>query len=274
MTNLIKRSLTGIVLIAVIIGAILLGEFFFIALNVILIILCLKEFYEILPHEHIVPQKWHGILLGIATFFIFYLYKKGIADEYIFLPLIPFVFNIFIIELFRKNKYPILNIAYTILGIVYIAFPFALLNFIVFKETTYIYYSPYMCLAYFGLLWMYDTLAYVTGSLFGRNYLFPRISPKKTWEGLIGGAIFTIITAWIYSYYSRGHTFIDWLVVALIIIVYGTIGDLFESMLKRSVNIKESGYMLPGHGGFLDRFDSFLFSAPIVIAYFVIVYWK
>jgi phosphatidate cytidylyltransferase len=270
-TNLVKRSFTGIILIAFIIACLFLGEVFFFALCILMIFLGMKEFYDSSTYEHLKIQRWHGIIIGICIYVMFFLYAKEIVDQKIFIPLAPLTLNIFIVELFNKQKKPFINVAYTILGILYIALPISFFNFLVYKGDI-IHYSPYVLLAYFGLVWTYDTSAYIWGFLFGTNYLFPRISPHKTWEGLIGGAVTTLIAAWVISKYSRGHVLMDWLIIAAIIVVFGTFGDLSESLFKRSLSLKESGKILPGHGGFLDRFDTVLFSAPIVYAYLELMY--
>jgi len=128
-----------------------------------------------------------------------------------------------------------------------------------------------LLLGYFVILWINDTFAYLFGTAFGKHRLFERISPKKSWEGSIGGALISIIAAWLIASFTNSLPLIHWIVIAIIIVICGTLGDLVESMLKRSLNCKDSGTLLPGHGGILDRFDSVLISAPIIFVYIQLV---
>ncbi len=197
-----------------------------------------------------------------------------VADNYLspkyFILLIPLIFSVFIVELYRKKTQPFGNIAYTILSLIYIALPLSLLNFMVMQSgenKSDVIFTPQILLGFLYLMWASDTGAYISGSLLGKHKLFERISPKKTWEGSIGGGIITIGTAYVISIFYTELSFMDWAIIALINVVIGTLGDLTESMLKRSINIKDSGNILPGHGGILDRFDSLLIAAPIVYVY-------
>ena len=133
-------------------------------------------------------------------------------------------------------------------------------------------FSAIVLLGFFLLIWANDSGAYIVGSLVGKNKLFERISPKKTWEGFLGGGFFALMFAWLISYFVTEISLIDWLVVALITFVFGTFGDLIESLLKRMVKVKDSGNILPGHGGILDRFDSMIIAAPMVFIYLVLVF--
>jgi phosphatidate cytidylyltransferase len=176
----------------------------------------------------------------------------------------PIVFCMFIYELYTASRYPFANIAYMTLGMFYIGIPFALLNFIAFDGSHF--YSKIV----FGLLvltWVNDTGAYLVGSQFGKTPLFPRISPRKTWEGTIGGISTTILCGLILSIFITDIAPLNWIVLAMMVAMFGTLGDLVESMLKRSVGIKDSGTLLPGHGGLLDRFDAFIFVIPFAAAY-------
>jgi phosphatidate cytidylyltransferase len=173
------------------------------------------------------------------------------------------------IKLYKKfERKPFTNIAFTFLGIVYVAVPFVLLNVAVFRDGSYNYQ---VILGALLILWASDTGAYFAGTRFGKRKLFERISPKKTWEGFVGGAVLALIFAWGCSLYLHSLRPQDWIIVGVLIIVGGTFGDLIESLLKRSIEIKDSGDSLPGHGGFLDRFDGLLISAPFIAAYLKLV---
>ncbi len=209
---------------------------------------------------------------------------------------------VFVGELYRVKKKPFTNIAYTFLGVIYVAVPIALFNYLAFDtniETApeiqafdteieplnkifnnfhflspspiTITYSPYIVLGYFFLVWSFDTFAYIIGSTIGRTRLSKRISPKKSWEGTIGGALLTIGVAYLISIYFKELAAIDWFIIAILIIIMASFGDLVESLFKRSLNIKDSGNIIPGHGGLLDRFDGVLLSLPFVFVYLELI---
>lgn len=182
---------------------------------------------------------------------------------------------IFIFEIYRNTKKPFINIGITFLGVLYVALPFSLLNFIAFPDLHLHLlqnerYNPHILLGMIYMIWINDTGAYLVGSKFGKTKLFERISPKKSWEGSIGGAAFALIGAYIISIYYTDIEMIDWFIISGIVIVFGTLGDLVKSLLKRSIGVKDSGTILPGHGGILDRFDSIILSSPFVLIYIVI----
>jgi phosphatidate cytidylyltransferase len=171
------------------------------------------------------------------------------------------VFVLLIIELFLQSEQPFSNIGNYLLGVAYLGIPFSLLISISY------WHGNYAPLRVFGLLfltWTNDTMAYLIGSKIGKTPFFARISPKKTWEGTIGGVVCTFIVAYFFSIWILDFELSEWMLQAAIIAVFGTLGDLVESMLKRSIHVKDSGSILPGHGGFLDRFDSFIFALPFV----------
>ncbi|MFC2136861.1 phosphatidate cytidylyltransferase [Bacteroidota bacterium] len=267
MSNFSKRTLTGILIVAFIVSAILLSKVSFFLLFLLVVFLSTQEFYNLSTFEHVKPQRNYGSVVAIIIYIMFYNYAQHNVDEKIFLPIIPLTISFFLVELFRKEKHPFQNIAYTILGIIYTAIPFSLFHFFVFEGDAIINYNPYFLLSFFILIWVYDTGAYLVGMLLGSSPLFRRISPKKTWEGLIGGAIIAGLTAWLLSTIFEEYTFLDWQIISAIIVIMGTFGDLTESIFKRSIDVKESGHVLPGHGGMLDRFDGVLLAAPVVFMY-------
>ena len=262
LNNLTVRTITGFVFVVVIIGSILLSTYSFFIVFLAIVTGSLLEFYKLAAAANISPQKYPGTICGILFFIISYLVANQFIGTVFLLLLIPLLFVIPVPELFRKQTQPFSNIAWTIFGIIYIAVPFSLLNFINFQ-----FPSGGLIIGYFIILWSYDTAAYLAGISFGRHRLFERVSPKKSWEGAIGGAILTTGVAYIVSLFFTVITFQQWLVVTLIIIVMGTFGDLAESLFKRSIDIKDSGNLFPGHGGFLDRFDAVLLSSPFVFSY-------
>jgi len=177
---------------------------------------------------------------------------------------------IFIRELYKNSSTPFQNLALTFFGVAYITVPIIFFEGIAFLPLKEGFYKPEIILGYFVLLWVSDSGAYATGSLVGKHKLFERISPKKTWEGSIGGAVLTFTAAYFISSIMKEVSLRDWLAISLIIVVTGTYGDLFKSLLKRSAHVKDAGNLLPGHGGFLDRFDSLIGSAPFVFGYLTI----
>ena len=189
----------------------------------------------------------------------------------VFIPYLVTVVYLLISELYAKQEDPINNWAYTMLSQMYIALPFSLLNVLAFTATPngQISFNTLLPLSIFVFLWVNDTGAYCVGSLLGRHKLFPRISPGKSWEGCIGGAVFVLVVAYIISYYIDNGILstLQWLGLGLVVVVFGTWGDLVESLFKRTLGIKDSGNILPGHGGMLDRFDSSLLAIPAAVVY-------
>jgi phosphatidate cytidylyltransferase len=166
-------------------------------------------------------------------------------------------------ELFRRQENPIHNWAYFILGQVFIALPFSLLSFILFIDG----YQPLVLLSVFVTIWVNDTGAYLVGVTFGKNRLFERISPKKSWEGFVGGALAALASGYVFSLLIPEISLLNWFIFSEIIVIFGTLGDLIESLLKRTIHVKDSGNVIPGHGGLLDRFDSMLLAAPVVFIF-------
>ncbi len=265
--NLATRSLTAVFFIIVMVGSILLGQNVFSVLLFIITILSLNEFISLSTNDKVQPALWPTLITGGITYTFLAANAMGITEAKWLFVIIPFIFLLFIIELWRNRKYPFSNIALSLAGVFYIALPFGLLMYF-FDPVTLtgpVHYG--IVLGFLLILWLNDTGAYFIGSLIGKHKLFERISPGKTWEGSAGGALFALLTAWGLSFVFHRLDVVQWLILALIIIITGTLGDLVESMLKRSLGIKESGNILPGHGGILDRFDAVLLSAPFVFVY-------
>ena len=268
MNNLIKRSITGLIFITILISSIYLSRYSFSALFLIISILGVLEFYRLCKKTNASPQTISGVIISVIIFVIAFFHASGNIKSTSWLVVIPLSVFIFINELYRKKTNPFTNIAYTFLGLIYVTLPFALLNYLVIDNTpTGVIFSPHLLLGIFYLMWVSDSGAYLTGSAFGKHKLFERISPKKTWEGTIGGSIAALLAAWIISMFYKELTLSGWLIVALINVVIGAYGDLTESLFKRSIAIKDSGKILPGHGGILDRFDSIILASPIVYVY-------
>lgn len=269
MTNLQERVLTSILFVITLLGSILLSEFASSILFFAIILLSLREFYAFFKPTNIKPQRTIGTIAGLAYFSISVLAAQARLNISTLFLIIPITFLIFIVELYRKRPQPIPNIAYTLMGIIYIAVPFTLLH-----EISYFHhfqfsntYNFQILFGYFFVLWANDTGAYFVGRKFGKRKLFERISPKKTWEGSFGGALFGLLVGYLNAQLFPDLGLLTWLGMALIIVLFGSLGDLVESLFKRSLEIKDSGTLLPGHGGVLDRFDGIFISAPMVYTY-------
>ncbi|MEM1321884.1 MAG: phosphatidate cytidylyltransferase [Bacteroidota bacterium] len=278
MGGLLQRVLTAIVFVIVMVGGLFISEYSYFALFTLIAAGCLWEFYGLILAEHNgigKGRRWIGTLLGLIPFWVTTSWYIGflptdlnplIVGEALLLPLI---FLAFIYEMSTHSEKPFANLAYIITGIVYVGIPFALLNLIAFYDNQY---QPALVFGLLLLCWTNDTAAYFVGSKIGKTPLLPRISPKKTWEGSLGGAAITLLMAWaLYQFadldISLGYT----MILGVIVIIFGSLGDLVESMLKRSVKVKDTGTLLPGHGGLLDRFDAFIFLIPFAVSYFLLV---
>lgn len=269
MKELLLRISTGLIFLIVVIGCILWTPYSLAVLFYIVGVMGMLEYYSIAKIGGVHPQS----ILGVTTASILYLgielVKLQIFPTYIVSISIPFFIAIFIWELFRKRPDPFNNIGHTIIGIVYVMAPLALLNVFTFEEIFY-EYKPEVVLGFFIVLWLNDTGAYVFGRLFGKTKLFERISPKKTVEGAVGGAALGIAGAIVMATYTNDLSIFHWIMLGLIIVVSATLGDLVESLLKRSARVKDSSNLLPGHGGILDRFDGVLLASPMVFTYLMV----
>jgi phosphatidate cytidylyltransferase len=263
--NLTQRLITAFIGAAVVITGILYSEWTYFAIFFIICFFSLIEFYKLAGLDGIIPLKTLGTICGLAVFGLSFFIEKDIVSHRYYFLVFPLASLIYMIKLYKKTEVkPFTNIAYTFLGIVYIAVPFALLNHVVFDNG---YYNFEIILGSLLILWATDTGAYFAGTFFGKRKLFERISPKKSWEGFWGGAALAMTMTYGISLAFTSLQVVDWLIIGILIIIGGTFGDLVESLLKRSIEIKDSGKSLPGHGGFLDRFDGLYISAPFIVAY-------
>jgi len=271
MKNLLLRTLTGLVYVAVIIAGIIGSSYSFLALFSAVTVLCLWEFYNLINTQRQTKiNLWYNCLGGLLLFISTYLYITGATPSTIFLSYLIYVVIVFVLELYRKQQDPITHSAYIFLGQCYIALPLALLNILAFSVGEGGKYYWTLILALFVFIWVNDTGAYLVGSKFGKHRLFERISPKKSWEGFWGGLFLTAISSLVFARFAPEIPYYHWAGLAIAVATFGTWGDLMESLIKRTLGVKDSGNILPGHGGFLDRFDSLLLAVYAMLFYVVL----
>lgn len=268
MKEFYTRIISGIFFVIIILTAIYFNVVSLFALLMVILVFTLNEYYNLLFKLKFLPYKLFGITSAVLVFTLNFLIAIKQIDQQ-FLVLNLFAISILpVIPLFYHTKSFVQSWASTLAAWLYIIIPISSLAFI--SQLTG-KYEPILVMSVFIIIWAYDSFAYVCGSLFGKHKMFPDISPKKSWEGFFGGMLlslgFVYFLAPLLEILSRG----EWLILTIIIVLTATIGDLIESAIKRNAGMKDSGKFLPGHGGFLDRFDSLLFAAPFVYIYLLYI---
>ncbi len=273
MSNFLLRSITGIIFTLSIVLSIIWEPILYVLLFSALCYFCIKELLELLNRANkdihlrslLIPASGSLIFLVSSLHFI-----MPMIIPTAFLAIIPLTFLAIIIsELYRRDRNFIAAISQEFFALLYVVAPFIMLSYLVSGNIRNS--GSELLLGFFIVLWTYDSMAYVSGVLIGKHRLFPSLSPKKSWEGFIGGMLFSMGAAYILSLFFPLLTCLEWILMAVITGIFGTFGDLSESWIKRQMNIKDSGTMLPGHGGLLDRFDAVFFAAPALLAYFLII---
>jgi phosphatidate cytidylyltransferase len=264
LSNLQQRIVAGLTGAAILVGGILFSEWTFFTIFLMICCLSLVEFYNLLARSGTPVNRDFGIVAGAIIFTLIFLMESGQVSFLYFYFIFPFLFLLFIIELFRKQEKPFTTIGFTFLGIFYIAIPYGLISVSAYYLGQY---NPFIVLGILLMLWGNDIGGYVAGMTMGKHKLFLRVSPKKTWEGSIGGGLLSLVVAAVISTFMTDLKLHQWLTMSMIIVIFGSYGDLVESLFKRSLSIKDSGGLIPGHGGFLDRFDGLLMSSPFIAAY-------
>jgi phosphatidate cytidylyltransferase len=265
--NFIQRVAFGIIYLVVIIGSLFMGKFAFGFVFLLINLIALHEFYALTRATGAYPPVVPSLVTGGAAFVLTFLVSAGFAGPRLFLLIIPLIILLFILALYSDKPDVMRNTALSFLGLVYISIPLSMLNFMAFPYGSAHGYTFRIILGIMTLVWINDTGAYLVGISIGRHRLFERISPKKSWEGAIGGAVFTIVCAFWLHLVMGALDRTDWIILAMIVSVFGVFGDLTESLFKRSVGQKDSGKIIPGHGGLLDRIDSILFVMPLSAVY-------
>jgi len=267
----LTRTLSGIIYIVLVIGSILTGPVAFGSLLFVFLIIGLLEFHEVSK------ISGHFLKRNIFTIPCLLVYLLNVLIIWEYLPIKYLALNSglvlfpFIIELFRNAKDPVRNTGFYLVAIFYVVMPLVVLNILFFPDLNMKSPSNKLLMWFFILIWINDTFAYLVGMLAGKHKFFERISPKKTWEGTIGGALFVILSAYVLSQFFTIYNIYEWIGLGLTIIIFGTFGDLIESMIKRAYGFKDSGTIMPGHGGILDRLDSVLIASPFVLMYVVLI---
>jgi phosphatidate cytidylyltransferase len=270
LNNLTLRSFTGLVFAAIVLMAAYFGSWSLTGLFLIFAVFGLLEFLSITsPHFKRNSPTILGIIGGALLYSVIALMPIGkVPVAYLFIPLLYFVI-LMLRELFTLQEHAALHLGAVALGWIYVIVPFALLN--TFAHSTGDYESG-LPIGFFLILWLNDSGAYFIGKFFGKRKLFPAVSPNKTWEGLAGGVAFAVGTGYAVSYFFDVLPPVQWMVIAALIAVFANVGDLFESHIKRTCGVKDSGTIIPGHGGALDRFDGLLFALPVATLYLQFIY--
>ncbi len=278
MKNLITRSITGVLFVAIIVVCFMCPEGMIMVFALVTGLTVWEYTGLVNQIDGVTVNRFISTAAGVYLFLAIAGFCSGITPSAVFIPYLLSVIYLFISELYTESKNAINNWAYTMLSQMYVALPLATINILAFRDiggqVVFSYLTP---LSIFIFLWANDTGAYCFGSLFGKHKLFPRISPGKTWEGSVGGGILVLVVAAIIGYLESSNTdqmvggstmsIPEWMGMGLVVVFFGTWGDLVESLFKRTLGIKDSGNILPGHGGMLDRFDSSLMAMPAAVVY-------
>lgn len=274
-SNLLKRTITGILFVTAIVGLPLWGEGAFRILFLVIALGSVQEFSRLVNNAGLASISPFSNIFGVCLLWcIFNQLSYGASPILFVAAYILLLLGISVAELYRKQPSPINNIAYNLFAQAYVGLPFSLLNLLAIRTDAMgvTSYSALLPLAMFAFIWANDTGAYCVGSLLGKHKLFPRISPKKSWEGFVGGVVIAVLAGYAFSlFFSYVMGAAWWMLMAFVVAIAGTFGDLMESMLKRTCGVKDSGNILPGHGGLLDRFDSTLFAVPAVVVFFYLL---
>lgn len=278
--NLIVRTITGVLFVATLVTC-FMKPISMVFLFTLITGMSMWEYTGLVNNNvsNVSVNRLISTAAGMVLFFSTFVFVSGLLTAEVFIPYLLTLVYLFVSELYTGNPNPLADWAYTMMGQMYIAVPFSTINILAFQNVDgYVEYQYLLPLSVFIFLWTNDTGAYCAGSLFGKHKLFPRISPAKSWEGSIGGGIFVVVVAALIGYFSYvWAAFSDplpltsyiakWVGLGIVVAVFGTWGDLVESLIKRTIGIKDSGNILPGHGGMLDRFDSSLLAIPASVIY-------
>ena len=276
LTNMTVRAFTGVLFVTIMVTC-FFQPVAMVFLFALITCLSLWEYSGLVNNiEDVTINRFISTVAGVYLFLAISAVNSGfVQTNAVFMPYLLTIIYLFVSELYTKNKNAVHDLSYTMLGQMYVALPLSMINVLAFRTATdgNIHFYYLLPLSVFIFLWTNDTGAYCVGSLFGKHKLFPRISPAKSWEGSIGGGVLVLVAAFLVSLLDQNHgnlsglNTLQWLGLGLVVTVFGTWGDLVESLIKRTLDIKDSGTILPGHGGMLDRFDSSLLAIPASAVY-------
>ncbi|MDD4142999.1 MAG: CDP-archaeol synthase [Prolixibacteraceae bacterium] len=270
MNNFTKRLLSGCVYALLMLAGAAFHPVLFVVIYGVLLFFTQFEFYNLVEKAGSSPRKITGLSVGMLLFLVCFGMVNNLLPAKSFLLFIPALTFIFLYEVFSDKNAILQNSAVTFTGFIYVAIPFSLLNFIVYPGYPAIAeYSPSILIGVLFIIWVYDTTAYLSGTAFGKHKINKKISPNKSWEGVIGGTTAALIMGTLNSVIFAEYEIMNWLIISILTVIFGTLGDLFESVIKRRINVKDSGTILPGHGGLLDRLDSLLFVIPVVYVWLI-----
>ena len=275
--NLIVRTISGIGLLVVVFGSILWSDWSLLVLLALMIVGGMVEFYGLAEKRGLAPQRVLGLVTGLLLLVLNFalvsthieVFGEAMRPFGVGLAMLLLLFPLmFICELYRKHENPLANIAVTITSVFYVALPLSMLLYvpIIGREV----WNGWALIGYVVLVWANDVFAYLSGMAFGRHRLFERLSPKKSWEGFFGGLIGAVVAAAVVARLMGDNLYV-WCGLAVVVVITAVLGDLVESMFKRAADVKDSGNLIPGHGGVLDRFDAMLVSAPFAVVYLLFV---
>ncbi len=267
--NLIVRTLSGVVMLALLLGAVLYSYASFLLLALLILVGGMWEFYRLARIDGARPQRWLGLTMGLLLFLFAISYFAEMTQPYASLYFLPFLLIVpslmFLVELFSEKADLFRNVGVSLMGVAYVALPVSLLIGIPLLINP-LDWDPWSLLWYIFIIWANDVFAYLVGITLGRHKMCPSISPKKSWEGFVGGVVGAIVAGYVAACLLNADPLL-WCGLALVASVMGVLGDLVESQLKRRVGVKDSGSLIPGHGGMLDRFDALLLATPFVFLY-------
>lgn len=276
LTNMTVRAFTGVLFVTIMVTC-FFQPVAMVFLFALITCLSLWEYSGLVNNiEDVTINRFISTVAGVYLFLAISAVNSGfVQTNAVFMPYLLTIIYLLVSELYTKNKNAVHDLSYTMLGQMYVALPLSMINVLAFRTATdgNIHFYYLLPLSVFIFLWTNDTGAYCVGSLFGKHKLFPRISPAKSWEGSIGGGVLVLVAAFLVSLLDQNHgnlsglNTLQWLGLGLVVTVFGTWGDLVESLIKRTLGIKDSGTILPGHGGMLDRFDSSLLAIPVSAVY-------
>lgn len=276
LTNMTVRAFTGVLFVTIMVTC-FFQPIAMVFLFALITCLSLWEYSGLVNNiEDVTINRFISTVAGVYLFLAISAINSGfVQTNAVFMPYLLTIIYLLVSELYTKNKNAVHDLSYTMLGQMYVALPLSIINVLAFRTATdgNIHFYYLLPLSVFIFLWTNDTGAYCVGSLFGKHKLFPRISPAKSWEGSIGGGVLVLVAAFLVSLLDQNHgnlsglNTLQWLGLGLVVTIFGTWGDLVESLIKRTLGIKDSGTILPGHGGMLDRFDSSLLAIPASAVY-------